>query len=136
MEAGRACRTHKEHETTTKTAASGPVSAVKETADSAHIMEVRNGMENQQIHPGSGSGKADAAHIRSVTETGKGDAVDYLADSLGAGLGEAEAEAGNVITQAPSRNTRSFTESAKASLLATLAPPALTVTASTGTVAF
>jgi hypothetical protein len=132
VENGRGCRTHQGHEATTKTAASGPVSAVTETADSAHIMKVRNGMKNQQKHPGTGSRNADAAHIRSVREAGKGDAVDYLAEALG----EAEAGAGKVMTQAPSRKTRSFTSAARTSLLATFLPPALTVTASTGTVAF
>lgn len=140
VEAHRGCRTHQGYEITTKTAVPGPVSAVTETADSAHIMKVRNGMKigmaNQQMRPGAGSGNADAAHIRSVRETGKGDAVDYLEEALGVALGEAEAGAGKVMTQAPSRKTRSFTSAARTSLLATFLPPALTVTASTGTVAF
>lgn len=115
-----------------QTAASGPVPAAPETADAVHIMEVKDGMKNQQMRTETGSATADAAHIRTVTETGKETAVDYFEEALGEALGVAEA--GNVITQAPSRKTRSLTESARASLLATFFPPAFTVTAPTGTV--
>lgn len=101
------------------------------TVVAAHIRRVENGMADQPGQPRNGEREQARRTHWNCQEIGKGVVVAYFEEALG----EAVAAAGNVMTQAPSRNTRWLTPAARSSLLATLAPPARTVTASTGTVA-